>query len=93
MFVLFFKPDRFILKCPHVHLGNNVVYYNENVKYLGVLFNDNLNDNHAIMKQMRDLNARANSLLRQFAAYSFEVKFRLFHAFCTSFYCTHLCLK
>ena len=88
-----FKLDRLILKCPHVYLGINVVEYNENVKYLGVLLNDNLNDHYEIMKQMRGWYARSNSLLRKFAARSFEVKLRLFQAFCTSFYCAHLCLK
>ena len=45
------------------------------------------------MKQMRGLYARANSVLRKFAACSFEVKFRLFQAFCTSFYCAQLWYK
>ena len=31
-----FKPDRFSLKCPLVHLGNNVLVYQEKVKYLHV---------------------------------------------------------
>ena len=88
-----FKPDRFSLKCPLVHLGNNVLEYQEKVKYLGVLLNDNLNDNDDIMKQMRGLYARANSILRKFAARSFEVKLRLFQAFCTRFYCAHLWYK
>ena len=88
-----FKPDRFSLKCPLVHLGNNVLEYQEKVKYLGVLLNDNLNDNDDIMKQMRGLYARANSVLRKFAACSFEVKLRLFQACCTSFYCAHLWYK
>ena len=48
-----FKPDRFSLKCPLVRLGNNVLEYQEKVKYLGVLLNDKLNDNDDIMKQMR----------------------------------------
>ena len=55
---------------------------------LGVLLNDNLNDNEH-MKQMRGLYARANSVLRKFAACSFEVKLRLFQAFCTRFYCAN----
>ena len=54
-----FKPDRFSLKCPLVHVGNNGLEYQEKVKYLGVLINDNLNDNDDIMKQMRGLYARA----------------------------------
>ena len=33
------------------------------------------------------------SFLRKFAACSFEVKLRLFQAFCTSFYCAHLWYK
>ena len=86
---MFFKPDRFSLKCPLVYLGNNVLEYQEKVKYLGVLLNDNLNDNDD-MKQMRGLYARANSVLRKFAACSFDVKLRLFQDCCTSFYCAHL---
>ena len=54
-----------------------------------MLLNDNLNDNDDIMKQMRGLYARANSVLRKFAACSFDVKLRLFQAVCTSFYCAH----
>ena len=50
-----------------------------------------MNDKDDIMKQMRGLYARANSVLRKFVACSFEVKLRLFQAFCTSFYCAHLC--
>ena len=57
------------------------------------MLNDNLNDNDDIMKQMRGLYARANSVLRKFAACSFAVKLRLFQAFCTSFYCAHLWYK
>ena len=48
-----------------------------------MLLNDKLNDNDDIMKQMRGLYARANSVLRKFAACSFEVKLRLLPAFCT----------
>ena len=58
-----------------------------------MLLNDNLNDDDDIMKQMQGLYARANSVLRTFAACSFEVKLRLFQAFCTSFYCAHLWYK
>ena len=39
------KPERFSLKYPLVQLGNNVLDYQEKVKYLGVLLNDTLNDN------------------------------------------------
>ena len=46
-----------------------------------------------IMKQMRGLYARAHSVLRKFAACSFELKLTLFKAFCTSFYCAHLWYK
>ena len=55
-----------------------------------MLLNDNMNDNDDIIKKMRGLYARANSVLRKFAACSFEVKLRLLQAFCTSFYCAHL---
>ena len=81
------------MKCPLVRLGNNVLEYQEKEKYLGVLLNDNLNDNDDIMKHMRGLYARANSVLRKFAACSVEVKHRLFQAFCTRFYCAHLWYK
>ena len=58
-----------------------------------MLLNDNLKDNHDIMKQMRGLYGRANSVLRKSVACPFEVKLRLFQAVCTSFYCAHLWYK
>ena len=45
------------------------------------------------MKEMRGLYDRANLVLRAFAACSFEVKLRLFQAFCTRFYCAHMWYK
>ena len=58
-----------------------------------MLLNDNLNDNDDIMKQMRGLYARTNSVVIKCAAWSFEVKLRLFQAFCTSLYCAHMWYK
>ena len=55
-----------------------------------MLLNDKLNDNDDIMKQMRGLYALANSVLRKFAACSFEVKLQ---AFWKSFYYAHLWYK
>ena len=69
----------------------SVLEYQEKVKCIGVLLNDNLNDNDDIMKQMRGLYARANSVLRKFAACSFEVKLRLFQAFCTQVSIVAIC--
>ena len=36
---MFFKPGRFSLKCPLVHIRNHVLEYQEKVQYLGVLLN------------------------------------------------------
>ena len=46
-----------------------------------MLLNDKLNDNDDIMKQMRGLYARANSVLRKFAACSFESNLYCFKLF------------
>ena len=86
-----FNPDRFNLKCPLVHVGNNVGVPGEGKIPRCVV--DNLNDNDDFMKEMRGLYAGANSVLGKIAACSFEVKLRLFQTFCTSFYCAHLWYK
>jgi hypothetical protein len=85
-----FKPSRFKLKCPPVYLGDEIMNYQESVKYLGVLLTDNLCDNDEMLKHTRCLYARTNSFLRKFGACSLPVKLKFFQAYCTSFYCSYL---
>ena len=82
-----FKPPRFSLKCPPVYLGQTVLAYKSEAKYLGVWLSDDCTDNIEIKKQRQTLYARANSVLRKFSACSMSVKISLFQSFCTNFYC------
>ena len=54
------------------------------------MFDDNLYDNNDILKEMRKLYIRSNSLLRTFGNCSVQIKKELFRSFCTAFYCSHL---
>jgi len=85
-----FKPNRYRLRCPTVHLGGEVIDYKEWVKYLGVIVSADCNDNEEMLKQVRGIYAKCNTILRKFKFCSQPVKLRLFQAYCTNFYCAHL---
>ena len=71
-------------------LGQDILEYKAEVKYLGVWFTTDCTDNTEIKKQLQTLYARANSVLRKFTACSMSVKLSLFQSYCTTFYCCAL---
>jgi hypothetical protein len=85
-----FKPNRYRLHCPPVHIGSEQVEYRQSVKYLGVLLKTDLQDNDEMLKHVRGLYARCNTVLRKFASCSPSIKLHLFQTYCSSFYCAHL---
>ena len=75
---------------PRVMLGNSSINFTKQVKYLGVIINDDLNDNDDILRQTRSLYCTANKLKSRFNKCSIEVKNYLFKHYCLSFYSSHL---
>lgn len=84
------KPKRYRLNIPCMYLGDTLINYVEHVKYLGVFIADSLSDDKDIMRQVRSLYARANTLLRKFYNCSYEVKLTLFQSYCVNMYCPYL---
>ena len=81
-----FKPQRFHTIMPDVFLNDVSIPMVDNVKYLGIMLNEDLNDKGEILKQIGKLYARCNTVLRKFRKCSQEVKKALFTSFCTNIY-------
>ena len=75
---------------PDFFLNGSPIPSASSVKYLGHIFNTNCLDNEDIQRQRRVLCASANSLIRKFYMCSPEVKLKLFTAFCSPLYTSHL---
>ena len=68
----------------------NKLAYVKEAKYLGVIICNDLKDDRDILRQLRNLYARSNGIIRKFHHGSVGVKLRLFHAYCCTSYCCQL---
>ena len=68
------------------YLYDEIIECVKSFNYLGIIINDNLNDNDEIKQQYRKTCIRSNTLIRKFNDCSFEVKNELFKSFCTPIY-------
>ena len=59
-------------------------------KYLGFSFCDSKQDDNDILRQMRTVHAKSNTILRTFSHCSTDVKVTLFQSYCTALYCPFL---
>jgi len=62
----------------------------EQIKYLGHIIDNRLNDDSDIKREIKNLFMRSNLLCRRFSRCSLQVKLKLFNAFCVCFYGTAL---
>jgi len=85
-----FKPNGYNLQYPPIYLDHEPMVYTQTVKYLGVLLTSDCRDNEEMLRQVRGLYARCNTVLRKFKDCSFDVKKHLFQTYCTNFYCAQL---
>ena len=82
-----FKPKAYKLYLPLVFIGSDALKYVAESKYLGFSFCDSKQDDNDILRQMRTVYAKYNTLLRTFSHY---VKVTLFQSYCTALYCPFL---
>ena len=75
---------------PDILLGNNIIKYVDFFKYLGHIINVKFKDDEDIMKEIRNLYARGNTIVRQFKYSDEEVKIKIFKCFCYPVYCTSM---
>ena len=71
-------------------IGSDALKYVAESKYLGFNFCDSMQDDNDILRQMRTVYAKSNTLLRTFNHCSTDVKVTLFQSFCTALYCPFL---
>ena len=85
-----FKPKAYKLYLPPVFIGSDALKYVAESKYLGFSFCDSKQDDNDILRQMRTVYAKSNTLLRTFSHCSTDVKVTLFQSYCTALYCPFL---
>ena len=68
-------------------IGSDALKYVAESKYLGFSFCDSKQDDNDILRQMRTVYAKSNTLLRTFSHCSTDVKVTLFQSYCTALYC------
>ena len=85
-----FKPKAFKRFIPTVFIGDDPLKFTKEAKYLGFTFNDSKCDDSDMLRQMRLLYAKSNTLLRTFSHCSSDVKVTLFQSYCTALYCPFL---
>ena len=85
-----FKPKAYKRFTPTVFIGDDALKFTREAKYLGFTFNDSKCDDSDMLRQMRLLYAKSNTLLRTFSHCSSDVKVTLFQSYCTALYCPFL---
>ena len=78
------------LYVPNFFLDGHIVTVVENEIYLGFNICSKKSDDESIKKEMRNLYARGNVLIRNFKHCTNVVKVALFKSFCSSIYCCSL---
>ena len=73
-----------------VFIGDDALNFTKEAKYLGFTFNDSKCDDSDMLRQMRLLYAKSNTLSRTFSHCSSNVKVTLFQSYCTALYCLFL---
>ena len=68
-------------------IGSDDLKYVAESKYLGFSFCDSKQDDNDILRQMRTVYAKSNTLLRTFSHCSTDVTVTLFQSYCTALYC------
>ena len=71
---------------PSFSLGNEVINFVSQFKYLGHMLTDCLSDDVDISREIRNIFVRTNILIRKFSNCSLDVKAILFKTYCLCFY-------
>ena len=75
------------LYVPTFHLGHLNIKAVEKETYLGYIINADMSDDDHISKEIRNIYARGNMLVRNFKHCTTGVKITLFKTYCSSLYC------
>ena len=81
-----FKPKAYKRFTPKVFIGDDALKFTRETKYSGFTFNDSKCDDSDLLRQMRLLYAKSNTLLRTFSYCSSDIKVTPFQSYCTALY-------
>ena len=81
------------LYVPTFHLGHLNIKAVEKETYLGYIINADMSDDDHISKEIRNIYARGNMLVRNFKHCMTGVKITLFKTYCSSLYCCPMWTK
>ena len=71
---------------PNIYLDDKLLVYVKSFKYLGHIICSNLRDEDDINREIRNLYARGNTIIRKFSFAPVDVKCTLFKSFCYSLF-------
>jgi len=83
-------PKMYKLSIPSLSPNNADLVYTDSINYLGVVLNNNFNDDGDISRQLRYPFASSNTILRKFAYCTQKVKLHLLESYCLYFYYSEL---
>ena len=91
-YVMLFKSSKceWIGNMPSIKLGDMPISFTDEHTYLGHVISNNLTDDSDILRHVRSLYCKANTLLKKFSQCSEQVKCFLFKMFCSNMYCSSL---
>ena len=90
-FCIVFKPRLCDVLCLTFQMNTEMLDYNDSVKYLGFTFSSDKKDDNDMLRQMRILYTKANSIIRLFHCCSTDVKLALYRSYWHAcFYCPFL---
>ena len=84
------KPSFMNILLPNVFLGSCILKYVTKFKYLGHIINSDFKDDEDIDKELRNMYARGNTIIKLFKQLNRHVKIRLFKSYCYPIYCSSL---
>ena len=89
---MLFKSSKYkwIGNMPSIKLGDMPISFTDEHTYLGHVISNNLTDDSDILRHVRSLYCKANTLLKKFSQCSEQVKCFLFKMFCSNMYCSSL---
>ena len=85
-----FKPKAYQLYLPSVPIGSVALKYVAESKYLGDCFCESNQDDNDILRQIKTVYVKSNTVLRTFSHCLTDVKVTLFQSYYTALYCPFL---
>ena len=91
---MFFKPAGMTdFVPPKIYIGNNLIKYVQNFKYLGHIISSDFSDDLDIERETRNLYIRGNTIIRKFHYVNAEIKCAFFKSYCYPLYTCSLWSK